>query len=886
MLMGRSAEKATIDQVLADARSSRSGVLVIRGEAGIGKSALLDHAAAAAADMRVMRCAGVEFESTLPFAGLHQLLRRLTGRLDCLPAAQAQALRAALGLGSAAGGDRFLVGLAVLTLLADLAEERPLLCLIDDAHWLDQSSAEALLFAARRLETERVAIVFAARDLHAPEFPAPGLAELRPSRLDGAASADLLALYAADLGHHRRAHVLREAEGNPLALLELTTAQRQGRSDSPYPAISTTSKIEQAFADRIGRLPEQTRTLLLVIAADDSGDPATVFKAAAHLGATVADLEPAERHSFVHLREDRLAFRHPLLRSAVYHSAPVSRRIAAHRALAASLHDDRAAWHLAAATTEPDEYVAASLERSAQRAQERGSHATLARAYERAAALSPDPRDRGRRLSAAAWAALEAGQVGHAGSLAERASLHLTEPVSLGRMAEVRAMVADLQGDLHRAHSILSDAARSLVEVAPDTAGRMLVQAAGSAWVAGDPAAAEKAADQARTLPVARRARATAHLASTDVTQWSAAVRELDEEEDEEEPESSLRAAVWAACLTSFLRDDQRALRRAFTVEQKCRTQGAIGVLPHALLALASSQLNLGRHHEARAGGLEGMRVAEDTGQPRIRAHLAAVLAHLAAIAGERERHAELAAIMDTVDLPDLRREAARNTIMLELGLGRYDTAADRLADHSVEHELPGSWLADHVEVAVRAGRRETADKAFTRYVIWADHIRRPAIDAIVSRCRALMADDRRAEPHYRHALRLGSAPFEHARTQLHYGEWLRRAHRRVDARPHLRSAVEAFRRLGATPWADRADSELRATGESRTASHHEPDLLGRLTPQELQVVRLAATGLSNKDIGAQLFLSPRTVGYHLYNAYPKLGVASRGELARLDLVG
>ncbi|TDC01615.1 LuxR family transcriptional regulator [Nonomuraea longispora] len=882
MLMGRSAEKATIDQLLADARSSRSSVLVIRGEAGIGKSALLDHAAAAAADMRVMRCAGVEFESTLPFAGLHQLLRRLTDRLDCLPAAQAQALRAALGLGSAAGGDRFLVGLAVLTLLADLAEEQPLLCLIDDAHWLDQSSAEALLFAARRLETERVAIVFAARDLYAPEFPAPGLAELRPSRLDSAASADLLALYAADLDHHRRAHVLREAEGNPLALLELTTAQRQGRAASPYPAISTTSKIEQAFADRISRLPEQTRTLLLVIAADDSGDPATVFKAAARLGAAVADLEPAERHSFVHLHEDRLTFRHPLIRSAVYHSAPASRRFAAHRALAASLHNDRAAWHLAAATTEPDEHVAAALERSARRAQDRGSHAALATAYERAAALSPDLRDRGRRLSAAARAALEAGQVEHADSLAERASLHLTEPVLLGRMAEVRAMVADLQGALHKAHSILSHAAQSLIEVAPDTAGRMLVQAAGSAWVAGDLSAAEKAADQARTLPAARRARAMAHLASTDVAQWSAAVREL----DEEEPESSLRAAVWAACLTAFLRDDQRALRRAFTVEQKCRTQGAIGVLPHALLALSSSQVNLGRHREARASGLEGMRVAENTGQFRIRAHLAAVLAHLAAVAGERERHAELEAIMETVDLPDLRHEAARSMIMLELGLGRCDAAAERVADHTVEHELPGSWLADYVEVAVRAGRRETADKAFTRYVTWADHIRQPAIDAIVSRCRALMADDRKAEPHYQHALRLGSAPFEHARTQLHYGEWLRRAHRRVDARPHLRSAVETFQRLGATPWADRAGSELRATGESRTASHHEPDLLGRLTPQELQVVRLAATGLSNKDIGAQLFLSPRTVGYHLYNAYPKLGVASRGELANLDLVG
>jgi DNA-binding NarL/FixJ family response regulator len=373
-----------------------------------------------------------------------------------------------------------------------------------------------------------------------------------------------------------------------------------------------------------------------------------------------------------------------------------------------------------------------------------------------------------------------------------------------------------------------------------------------------------------------------ARLVSTDVAQWSAAVREL----DGEVPASSLRGAVWAACLTSLLRDDQIALRRAVAVEQECRTQGAIGVLPHALLAVSSSQLNLGRHREARASGLEGMRVAEDTGQLRIRAHLAAVLAHLAAIAGEEERHTELTAIMDTVDLPDLRHDAVWSLIMLELGLGRYDVAADRLADHSPEQEAPGSWLADHVEVAVRAGRPESADRAFTRYAEWAGHIRQPAIEAVVARCRALLADDREAERHYHRALQLGSAPFEHARTQLHYGEWLRRAHRRADARPHLRSAVETFQRLGAASWAGRADSELRATGESRTASHHETDLLGRLTPQELQVVRLAATGLTNKDIGAQLFLSPRTVGYHLYNAYPKLGVASRGELAGLDLVG
>ncbi|MER5779360.1 AAA family ATPase, partial [Streptomyces sp. NPDC002039] len=360
MLLGRGAERAVVEGLLAGARDGRSGVLVVRGEAGIGKTALLDGVLADAGDdVRVLRGTGIEFESALPYAGLHLLLRSVLDRVDALPGPQAAALRTALGTGEAAagGGDRFLVGLAVLTLLAELAEERALFCLVDDAQWLDQASAEALVFAARRLHAERIALVFCVRDPHTPEFRPAGLDELRLRRLDGATAADLLALYAADLGHHERQDVLREAEGNPLALLELTTARREGHG-SPYEGPR--GRIEQSFATRIAALPEPTGTLLLVAAAADEHDTGTVFEAAGRLGAGLADLAPAERHGLVRLDGTRLVFRHPLIRSAAYRAVPAARRLAAHRALAEAGEGHRAAWHLAAAATAPDEGVAAA----------------------------------------------------------------------------------------------------------------------------------------------------------------------------------------------------------------------------------------------------------------------------------------------------------------------------------------------------------------------------------------------------------------------------------------------------------------------------------------------------------------------------------------------
>ncbi|MFF3493101.1 AAA family ATPase [Streptomyces sp. NPDC002795] len=887
MLLGRDAERAAIEALIAGARAGRSGVLVVRGEAGIGKTALLDEAAAVAEDFRVLRGTGVEFESALPFSGLHLLLRGTTGEIADLPAGQAHALRAALGLGPAptVGEDRFLVGLAVLSLLAELAEGRPLLCIVDDAHWLDQPSAEALLFAARRLQAERIAIVFAVRDGQAPAFRAPGLAQQVLSRLEGGQAADLLNLYAADLPHHTRTHILAEAEGNPLALLELSAAAREGRTVSSYAAGPAQGRIQQAFADRIESLPQAARTLLLVAAADDTGEAAVVLRAAAILDAGIEDLEPAERHGLIGLDGDRLVFHHPLVRSAAYQGAPAARRLGAHRALAETSDADRSAWHLAAATTEPDEKVAAALEDSAEQAQRRGGQAALAAAYERASALSPDAGPRGRRLRMAAQSALDAGQLDRAGALAEAARRHTSDPMELAATAEVAALAADEQGDRQRAHSLLMDAALSIAEVSPDSAGRMLFQAAASASVVRDAAGAELAAAHAERLGLsdAHRVRALSRLSSPDVADRTAALRELYEGVG---PDLlSLRGAIRAARWVHDLRDHRQALEHGLCIERECRAQGAVGLLPHALVLVSLGLLNLGRHRDALAGATEGLRMAEDTGQARVQAQIAAVLCHLAAIAGDEARHAELAELIHAENQPGGLHELTSSLAELDLGLGRYQAAADRLS--ATAGQAVCSCTANEVEAALRAGRPEAAARAHARYADLARHLGQVGIDAIAARCTALLAGDDEAEPHYRHALDLHQQdgnPYKRARTELLYGEWLRRMQRPADARVALRSAHETFEHLGARPWATRAMAELRAAGETRTAPRHDAAVAGRLTPQELQVARLAATGLSNREIGAQLFLSPRTVGYHLYNAYPKLGVANRVELGRLDL--
>ncbi|WP_272497600.1 helix-turn-helix transcriptional regulator [Actinomadura terrae] len=921
MLYGRDGEAAEIVRLLDRARSGRSGVLVLRGEAGIGKSALLDHAAASADGMRVVRGTGVEYESGMPYAGLHLLLGRYLDRVGDLPDAQANALRGALNLGGSeepGQGDRFLVGLAVLTLLSDLADERPLLCIVDDAHWLDEPTAQALLFAARRLDAEPIALLLAARDPDVPEpagldvlgrplaaeFSATGLPELRLRGLEPDAAAEVLAARADGLPQHVRREILAEAMGNPLALLELPGMQAGARGERS----TAYERIRRSFAGRIAALPEPSRLLVLMVASDDLGAVGVVMDAARRFGAAVQDLEPAERGGLLRTTgEGRLEVRHPLVRSAAYESAPLGLRLEAHRALA-DVYLERGdichrAWHLARAATGPDESVASVLEETAARgisapgARGVGGSESVAATYEAAAVLSPDRADRGRRLAVAARIAADAGLPERGVDLATRAQADLDDPLARAELTLIRASLADDQDRTGEAYRMFAETAASVAELDPRTSGYLFFQAASAAVHAGDFAVVDGIAARGEELglPNAAHLRALARLfAGQDpralragAADGVAALRELmGAMRDCYGPRDRVRVAMWHL----MLGDVAGADAAADELEARFRERGEIGLLASALMIRSRTRLLLGRHRDALTDATEGLRIAADTGQHRVRVYLSTVLGLLAAIEGDERRCLELTAEGIERGVPPSSVHGAAARGLLDLGLGRYEAALERLSDAVSGPHRHGAIasLPDLVEAAVRLGRPERGRDAADSYREWAAQVREPWVEAVALRCAALLGPDEDADKTFTRALELhreGGTPFERARTELLYGEWLRRVRRRNDARTLLHAALDGFERLGATPWADRARGELRAAGESPSGGGTgRDDAVGSLTPQELQVVRLAADGLSNREIGARLFLSPRTVGYHLYKAYPKLGVASRNELARLNL--
>ncbi|WP_433556758.1 helix-turn-helix transcriptional regulator [Pseudonocardia xinjiangensis] len=905
-LPGRATETAVVQRLLDTARAGRSAALVVGGEAGIGKSTLLRHAAAAAPDMLVLTRTGVETETELPFAALHLLLKDTMAGVDELPGAQADALRAALGLATAERApDRFLVGLAVLTLLAELAAQRPVLCLLDDAHWFDRASAQVLLFVARRLDAEAVVMIFAARTGHVPAFPAPGLAELTLPRLDETTARHVLDSGAGDLPRHIREQLLREAAGNPLALHELPAAHRAGRAPV-YPlgppeagrggSAPTHSPVEREFAARIAALPDSVRTVLLVAAADNTCDTGVVLAAAQRLGSSAADLEAAERARLLMFQEGCLGFWHPLIRTAAYGSATVVAKQEAHRALADVLDGrpdvDRRNWHRAAASIGPDEDVAAALEESARGAADRGSNEGAAAAYERAGSLSPDPARRTGRLTAAAEAAADAGHREWAATLAVDAARPVADRVQLARLALIHARLADEVNRPEETHRLLMEAVVPTAAVAPGLADEMLLWAVEAGWSARDRGMVEQVVAAADRLGDARYVRALsavalAQLPGSDDTALPGAVaglREMAICHDSGSPRVGATLAAWHLALG----DHVTAHELAAAAERDCRTRGAHGVLPRVLAVLAAGRWHLGHRHDAAAAAAEGLQLARDAGHEQALGELAAVAAQLAAVEGDEVRLAAVLAELDGRRKPrGFSEAAAAARSLLDVGLGRFETAADRLTE-LVAHPSRRQSLPDLVEAATRAGRPELARDAAARFERWAGHVGQDWARAVALRCRALVDGGDRAERLFAEAVahhRLdGARPFERARTELLHGELLRRGRRRAHARAPLRSALETFEELGARPWAERARAELRATGESRADAQPGPDLLTELTPQELQVVRLAAAGLSNRDIGAQLFLSPRTVGYHLYKAFPKLGVTSRAQLVRLDL--
>ncbi|WP_437114367.1 ATP-binding protein [Streptomyces cyaneofuscatus] len=900
MLYGRTTEQERLAGLLAGARAGRSGVLLLRGEAGIGKTALLDWlagtaAAAARADgeatgdgreLRVLRVTGVEPEADLAFGGLVQLLWPVRDRVDALPEPQAAALRAVLGTGrEQRGPDRFLTGLAVLTVLADLAEDGPLLCLVDDAQWLDRATAEALLFAARRLAAEGVAMVLAGRG--DDSFTASGIPELPLNRLDFEDSSRLLA----DRGRAPALHsqIITESAGNPLALIEFDAARRdQPHQHAPLPVAD---RVSSAFRARIGGLPERTRLMMLVAAAEGRGDLPLLLRASELLGVGLGDLAEAERSGLMYVMDGTVTFRHPLIASATYQGAVLARRIAVHHALAEAATDpDCRARHLLAVATGPDQEAALELAAAAGRARGRTAYAAASGLFGHAARLTTGHRQRASWLAEAAALALTAGHAVQADRLAQEADELTDDPAAGARIATVRAAVAFERGDRNEAaHGLLA----RVGDAAPPEASGLLRTAAAYGWLAGDADAVRTAASRlaagtgtAATDPLVE---GLERLCADDAEHGLPLLaRFLERRPDASGTRETDEQAVGMLALTCglLLGDDEAALGRASAEVNRCRSQALIGELPYALDVLAQTQLLAGRHRDAEAAVTEAEEIARDTGMRRRLVRLGAVRARMAAIEGDARRVRGLA----DATPPALRTGVDCALVLLDLGLGDFGSALTRLGPPP-----PGpdryTWLslstaADQIEAAVRLGQPERAEEALRHCESWARAATTaPWAQAVALRCRALVDD--RPEP-YAQALHLhekGGRPFERARTGLLYGEWLRRARRPAEARDVLRSALATFERLRAEPWMRRAGAELRAAGERRVAARVPAEnLIDRLTPQELQVVRLARGGSSSREIAAQLFLSRRTVEHHLYKAYPKLGVGSRRELALLDL--
>lgn len=907
MLVGRRVEQAVIDALLDEARAGVSGALILRGEPGIGKTALLDHAATRAGGMRVLRGAGIESESELPFAGLHLLLRSAIDRLDALPGPQQRALAGAFGLGTGSG-DRFMIGAGVLSLLADVAEDAPLLCLVDDAHWLDRESAEALLFAARRLEREGVVILFAARD-YAGIFDTTDIPDLRLIGLDDESAAALLDDGGVDLRPAARTRLLAETLGNPLALRELAAlATSPGFGQGPLPLTRT---VQDAFHHQVDSLPAPSRTLLLLAATDDTGELPILLRAAGELGLRAADLQPAEAGGLVSLVSGGLVFRHPLIRAAVYHGATLSERIAAHGALAAACwgdqYSDRRAWHLAAAAAGPDDGVADALERAADRAVARTGLSAAAAAYERAAQLSSDPAAAMRRLVLACEAAADGGQLNWAQARAERGLRDVAEPMLRARLIDVAARADYVNGALSYAHHRLTTGAELVSGADPERAFWMLVNALHAAWAAPtDQQLIAAPVDQLDALglrpgqpltAVAWLARwATAAALARDTGRFPP----LDEvliEARLASARAGLRGMAELASFAFIAARDEASAEAAAALVADARASGAIVALPLALGQLALTKTLLGRHREALINGAEAIGIAHDTGQPLWARYASGALAYLAAIEGDEQRcrsHAENTEVEAGAPAGTSSGTAWAHTALalLDLGLGKVQDAFDRLEavqrGPTRHHSAVVRSIPDLVEAAVRLGRAGDIADVIDRYARWADSMGCPWVDAMLARCRAVTAPDTEVEQHYRHALAAHeprSRPFERARTALLYGEWLRRSRRRAEARVHLTMALQTFDELGSSPWAARARAELGASGVAvpRAAA---PDAFAALTPQELQITQLAAQGMSNRDIAAQMYLSPRTVAYHLYKAYPKLGISSRGDLATFRVVG
>jgi DNA-binding CsgD family transcriptional regulator/tetratricopeptide (TPR) repeat protein len=901
VLTGRRGECGVLDGLIEAVRAGESRALVVHGEPGVGKTALLDYIVERASGCRVARAVGVQSEMELPFAGLHQLLAPMLDRLDRLPVPQRDALRMAFGLSPGSAPDRFFVALAVLSLLSDVAEERPLVCVVDDAQWLDRASAQVLGFVARRLEAESVGLVFAARvssdDLAGlPELVVEGLGE-------GDARALLESALTAPLDERVRDRIVAETRGNPLALLELprglTPAELAGGFGLPA-AVPLSSSIEGSFGRRLDALGVETRRLLQLAAADPVGEPPLLWRAAERLGIRPAAATPAVEAGLLELGT-RIRFRHPLVRSAAYRSATLEEREEVHRALAEAtdpeVDPDRRAWHRAQATPGPDEDVAEELERSAGRAQGRGGLAAAAAFLERAAELTPEPGRRAQRLLSAATAKRDTGAPDAALGLLVAVEAGPPDALRSARVEHLRGQIAFDQerGDAAR---LLLNAARQLGPLDADLARETYLEALGAALLeAGlENSGLLEAAEAARAAPPGREPPRAVDVvldglamrftegygaAAPTLTRALEMVRALNVGTDEEGRRLWLASNRTSAAIASELWDADSWSALATRQVQFARDTGALVHLQYALNFLAVTHLVAGELTTAALLVDEDRLIAEATGNPPV----AYAGMMLAAWRGRETPALEL--IEATLQEPSARRLvnlATHASSVLYNGLGRHDAACDAARRVFERDQLAygHSVVPELAEAASRIGDVGLVEVALEWLSERTRVTRSEWALGVEARARALLGKGEEADSFYRESIeRLGRTRVrvELARSHLLYGEWLRRENRRLDAREQLRTAHGMLAAMGVEAFAERARRELMATGESvpkRTVETRDV-----LTVQEAQIARLARDGLSNPEIGTRLFISRRTVEYHLHKVFGKLGISSRNQLHR-----
>ena len=901
-LVGRQRERAGLERLLDTARDGHGAVLVVHGEPGVGKTALLEYAVEAGEDFHIVRAVGVEGEMELDHAALQQLCLPVLELSERLPEPQRDALSVAFGLSGGHAPNPFLVGLAVLGLFSEAAEQQPLLCVVDDAQWLDGASARALAFVARRLLAERIALAFATREAGGglARFPELGVEPL--GRRD--ARALLESVLAARLDEPVLERIVAETGGNPLALLELprglTPAQLAGGFGLPA-ALPLSSGIEQSYARRLARLPRDARRLLLLAAADPVGDPALLWRTAQQLGIPETAARTVESEGFLTL-DVAVAFRHPLVRSAVYGAAEPNERREAHRALADAtdprIDPDRRAWHRAQAASVPDEELAGELERSAARAQARGGFAAAAAFLERAATLTPEPVRRAQRTLVAAQTKLRAGALDDALALLASLEIGALDELDRARVELLRAQIAFASTHGSAAPAMLLQAARRLTPLSPTLASETYLEALSAAMLAG-----RLAPPGASTLDVALAAKAAPRppvlrgpellldgLATFFSETYEAAVPILRQAQDTFDGSGmpvneQVRWKRFVIISSLHLWDDARWEAISERYVQIARETGALGELPLALSLRVYAHLFAGELTTA-ALLVDEIRAAIDAMGSTITQYGAVGLAAL------RGREPEAVSLIGESRSDLTRRGEGRGLSVLDWaqavlynGLGRYEDArAAALRVLEYPHDLSTSnWgLAELIEAAVRAGTPKLAADARACLAEMAGVSGTDWALGVAARSDALLAEGAQAEELYVEAVdRLGRTRMavDLARAHLLYGEWLRRRRRRIDARKQLRTAHDFFSDVGMEAFAERARVELGATGEP--ARRRSVDGLGQLTPQEAQISRLVAQGNTNREIAAQLFISPSTVEYHLHKVFRKLGVKSRTQLAR-----